>query len=153
MDELFAELLRLDTDCEKAFAKVQLKKQFATVTLDFKDAEDGRTDYDIIVMDNIQGTSRAPIPRQNAGAEIMAVQKHSRSCSGARIPVPRSAPERKLLLGTIPIGELIAKAGFDWSKKGGKVASAKDDETQGGELKAGRAKQEQAETRAKGMRV
>ena len=40
MDELFAELQHVDTDGEKAFAKVLLKKQFATVTLDFKDAEE-----------------------------------------------------------------------------------------------------------------
>ena len=55
MHELYAQLLRLDTDGEFAYASTELKKQFANVFLDFKDGENGRTEYDLQVSGTVSG--------------------------------------------------------------------------------------------------
>ena len=119
MDELFAELLHVDTDGEKAFAKVQLKKQFATVTLDFKDEEDGRTDYDIIVKGNIQGADSKTLEPKEGPFRCIPEASPER---GYQFRVPRQKDNsltaelwsEGALVDTIPVGELIAKAHFDW---------------------------------------
>ena len=122
MDELFAELLHVDTDGEKAFAKVQLKKQFATVTLDFKESEDGRTDYDIIVKGNIQGADFKTLEPKDGPFRCIPEAAPER---GYQFRVPRQKDNSLMaelwsedaLVDTIPVGELIAKARFDWKRE------------------------------------
>ena len=109
MDELFAELLHVDTDGEKAFAKVQLKKQFTTVTLDFKDAENGRTDYDIIVKGNIQGTDYKTLEPKDGPFRCIPEAAPER---GYQFRVPRQKDNsltaelwsEDALVDTIPVG-------------------------------------------------
>ncbi len=122
MDELFAELLHVDTDGEKAFAKVQLKKQFATVTLAFKDEEDGRTDYDIIVKGNIQGADSKTLEPKEGPFRCIPEASPER---GYQFRVPRQKDNsltaelwsEGALVDTIPVGELIEKAHFDWRRE------------------------------------
>ena len=114
MDELFAELLHVDTDGEKAFAKVQLKKQFATVTLDFKESEDGRTDYDIIVKGNIQGADFKTLEPKDGPFRCIPEAALER---GYQFRVPAELWSEDALVDTIPVGELIAKAHFDWRRE------------------------------------
>jgi len=111
-----------DTDGEKAFAKVQLKKQFTTVTLDFKDAENGRTDYDIIVKGNIQGTDYKTLEPKEGPFRCIPEASSER---GHQFRVPRQKDNsltaelwsEGALVDTIPVGELIAKAHFDWKRE------------------------------------
>ena len=122
MDELFAELQHVDTDGEKAFAKVQLKKQFATVTLEFKDAVDGRTDYDIIAKGNIQGADSQTLEPKEGPFKCFPVAAPER---GYQFRVPRQKDNsltaelwsEGALVDTIPVGELIEKAHFDWRRE------------------------------------
>ena len=55
MGELFAQLQHLNTNGETALTGIELQKQFATVYLDFKDEDDGRTGYDIQINGNYVG--------------------------------------------------------------------------------------------------
>ena len=122
MDELFAELLHVDTDSESAYAKVQLKKQFATVTLDFKEADNGRTDADIIVKGNIQGADSKTLEPEEGPFRCIPEPDPER---GYRFRVPRQKDNsltaelwsEDVLLDAIPVGELIDKAHFDWKKE------------------------------------
>ena len=55
MDSLFARRIPVDTDGESAFARVTLCKNFATIELDFKDEDDGRTVYDLLATGTVSG--------------------------------------------------------------------------------------------------
>ena len=122
MSELFAQLQHLDTDGEFAYAGVELKKQFATVTLDFKDEEDGRTDYDIIVKGNIQGADSKTLEPKEGPFKCIPEAAPER---GYQFRVPRQKDNaltaelwsEGALVDTIPVGELIAKARFDWKRE------------------------------------
>ena len=121
MTELFAQLQHLNTNAETAITGIELQKQFATVYLDFKDEDDGRTGYDIQINGNYVG----------ADARTLAPVEGSFSCTPEEAPergymfrVPRQKDDSlNALLSyngkdveTIPVGELIRKAGFDWTR-------------------------------------
>ena len=122
MNELFAQLIRLDTDGEFAYARMELKKQFATVFLDFKDEDDGRTDYDLLVTGTVSGAD--PHTLKPVEGHFSCIPEEA-SDRGYRFRSPRQKDESLTLLlqkdgdtvETIPLGELIRKAGFDWAKE------------------------------------
>ena len=124
MNELFAQLIRLDTDGEFAYAGVELKKQFATVYLDFKEEEDGRTGYDLEVNGTVSGADIHTL-KPVEGVFRCTPEDLTGENRGYALRVPRQKDESltlKLLnegetVDTVPLGELIRKAGFDWTKE------------------------------------
>lgn len=120
MDSLFARRIPVDTDGESAYARVTLCKNFATIELDFKDEDDGRTDYDLLATGTISGVdARSLNPVEGPFSFIPEPKTDGR---GYAFRVPRQKDETlKLLLSkdgntveTIDLGHLIAKTGFDW---------------------------------------
>ena len=98
------------------------RKQFTTVTLDFKEEEDGRTDYDIIVKGNIQGADSKTLEPKEGPFKCIPETAPER---GYQFRVPRQKDNsltaelwsEGALVDTIPVGELIEKAHFDWRRE------------------------------------
>ena len=120
MDSLFARRIPVNTDGESAYARVTLCKNFATIELDFKDEDDGRTDYDLLATGTISGVdARSLNPEEGSFSFVPEPNTDGR---GYAFRVPRQKDETlKLLLSkdgniveTIDLGHLIAKTGFDW---------------------------------------
>ena len=120
MDSLFARRIPVDTDGESAYARVTLCKNFATIELDFKDEDDGRTNYDLLATGTISGVDvRSLNPVEGSFSFVPEPNTDGR---GYAFRVPRQKDETlKLLLSkdgniveTIDLGHLIAKTGFDW---------------------------------------
>ena len=120
MDSLFARRIPVDTDGESAYARVTLCKNFATIELDFKDEDDGRTDYDLLATGTISGVDvRSLNPVEGSFSFVPEPNTDGR---GYAFRVPRQKDETlKLLLSkdgniveTIDLGHLVAKTGFDW---------------------------------------
>ena len=120
MDSLFARRIPVDTDGESAYARVTLCKNFATIELDFKDEDDGRTDYDLLATGTISGVdARSLNPEEGSFSFVPEPNTDGR---GYAFRVPRQKDETlKLLLSkdgniveTIDLGYLVAKTGFDW---------------------------------------
>ena len=120
MDSLFARRIPVDTDGESAYARVTLCKNFATIELDFKDEDDGRTDYDLLATGTISGVdARSLNPEEGSFSFVPEPNTDGR---GYAFRVPRQKDETlKLLLSkdgniveTIDLGHLVAKTGFDW---------------------------------------
>ena len=120
MNELYAQLIRLDTDGESAYAGVELKKQFATVFLEFKEEDDGRTSYDLLVTGTVSGADAHTLKPVEGPFSCIPEESPDR---GYRFRVPRQKDESLTLLlqldgktmETIPLGVLIRKAGFNWT--------------------------------------
>ena len=120
MDELYAQLIRLDTDGESAYAGVELKKQFATVFLEFKEEEDGRTGYDLLVTGTVSGADTHTLKPVEGPFSCIPEESPDR---GYRFRVPRQKDESLTILlqidgvtvEEIPLGALIRKAGFNWT--------------------------------------
>ena len=120
MDSLFARRIPVDTDGESAYARVTLCKNFATIELDFKDEDEGRTDYDLLATGTISGVdARSLNPEEGSFSFVPEPNTDGR---GYAFRVPRQKDETlKLLLSkdgniveTIDLGYLVAKTGFDW---------------------------------------
>ena len=120
MDSLFARRIPVDTDGESAYARVTLCKNFATIELDFKDEDEGRTDYDLLATGTISGVdARSLNPEEGSFSFVPEPNTDGR---GYAFRVPRQKDETlKLLLSkdgniveTIDLGHLVAKTGFDW---------------------------------------
>ena len=124
MNELFAQLIPLDTDGEFAYAGVELKKQFATVYLDFKEEDDGRASYDLEVAGTVAGADIHTLTPVE-GVFRCTPEPLADENRGYALRVPRQKDESLTLrlldqgeiVDTIPLGELIRKAGFDWTKE------------------------------------
>lgn len=124
MNELFAQLIPLDTDGEFAYAGVELKKQFATVYLDFKEEDDGRASYDLEVAGTVSGADIHTL-KPVEGVFRCTPEPLADENRGYALRVPRQKDESLTLrlldqgeiVDTIPLGELIRKAGFDWTKE------------------------------------
>ena len=120
MDELYAQLIRLDTDGESAYAGVELKKQFATVFLEFKEEDDGRTGYDLLVTGTVSGADSHTLKPMEGRFRCVPEESPDR---GYRFRAPRQKDESLTLLlqidgvtvEEIPLGALIRKAGFNWT--------------------------------------
>ena len=124
MNELFAQLIPLNTDGEFAYAGVELKKPFATVYLDFKEEDDGRASYDLEVAGTVSGADiHTLMPVE--GVFRCTPKPLADENRGYALRVPRQKDESLTLrllnqgeiVDTIPLGELIRKAGFDWTKE------------------------------------
>ena len=122
MDSLFAHASKVNTVCESTVDVVSLNKHFTTVYLDFKDEDDGRSAYDITVYGNVGGLdirTLEPVEGPFSCLPDMAPER------GYMFRVPRQKDDSLIAVlsfhgnevETIPIGELIRKAGFDWSKE------------------------------------
>jgi len=124
MNELFAQLIPLDTDGEFAYAGVELKKQFATVYLDFEEEDDGRASYDLEVAGTVSGADIHTL-KPVEGVFRCTPEPLADENRGYALRVPRQKDESLTLrlldqgeiVDTIPLGELIRKAGFDWTKE------------------------------------
>ena len=123
MDELFATLTRLDTRAEEMEIAPSLNKQFARVYLEFQDADDGRVDYTLEVQGNVKGADKRTL--QPVGGPFRCTPDES-SSRGYEVRVPRQKDDSLMLLqydqdgkglDPIPLGDLIKKAGFDWSRE------------------------------------
>ena len=120
MDSLFARRIPVDTDGESAYARVTLCKNFATIELDFKDEDDGRTDYDLLATGTISGVDARSLNPEEGSFSV--VPEPNTDGRGYAFRVPRQKDETlKLLLSkdgniveTIDLGYLVAKTGFDW---------------------------------------
>ena len=124
MNELFAQLIPLETDGEFAYAGVELKKQFATVYLDFKEEDDGRASYDLEVAGTVSGAdihtlkpvegvfrcTPAPLADENRGYALRVPRQKDESLTLRLL-------DQGEIVDSIPLGELIRKAGFDWTKE------------------------------------
>ena len=121
MAELFASVTKVDTQCEEAEAIPFLYKQFARVYIEFKDTEDGRTPNGLEVEGNIKGADKrtlepvqgnfrcTPEPSDDRGYEFRAPRQKD-----AGLLLRQYTPDGDEL-EPLPLGELIRKAGFDWT--------------------------------------
>ena len=122
MSELFAQLQHLDTDGEFASTGIELKKQFATVSLDFKDEADGRTGYDILIEGNYIGADNRTLAPIEGIFRCVPDEAKERGYT-FRVPRQKDDSLRAVLtyngneVDSIPIGVLIRKAGFDWTRE------------------------------------
>ena len=122
MTELFAQLQHLNTNAETVITGIELQKQFATVYLDFKDEDDGRPGYDIQIYGNYVGADTRTLAPVEGCFSCMPEEAPER---GYMFRVPRQKDDSlNAVLSyngkdveTIPVGELIRKAGFDWTKQ------------------------------------
>lgn len=122
MGELFAQLQHLNTNAETAHTGIELQKQFATVYLDFKDEDDGRTGYDIQINGNYVGADIRTLAPVEGCFRCVPEDSPER---GYMFRVPRQKDDSLSAVlsyngkevETIPVGELIRKAGFDWTKQ------------------------------------
>ena len=56
MDELFASIVRVNTQGETAEVTPKLNKQFARVHLEFKESDEGRVEHTLVVEGNVKGS-------------------------------------------------------------------------------------------------
>lgn len=102
--------------------QLRLCKQFTTVTLAFKGTEDGRDGYEIRVTGNVDGI-QSPTLEPVAGPFRCVAEPDPEG--GFRFRAPRQKDntlEAAIYSGggyveSIPLGELIAQAGYDWGKE------------------------------------
>jgi len=122
MTELFAQLQHLNTNGETALTGIELQKQFATVYMDFKDEDDGRTGYDILIYGNYVGADIRTLAPVGGNFRCIPEEAPER---GYMFRVPRQKDDSLSAVlsyngnavETIPVGELIRKAGFDWTSQ------------------------------------
>lgn len=122
MDSLFARSVLLDTRCESVREVLRLNKQFATVTLAFAGSEDGRDGYQLVFLGNVGGVDPVTLePVQ--GTFRFAGQPDLAGGFSVRVPRQMDASLVAELyrdgsyVDTVPVGELIEKAGFDWAQE------------------------------------
>ena len=120
MDSLFARRIPVNTDGESAYARVTLCKNFATIELDFKDEDDGRTVYDLLATGTVSGADARTL--EPVKGPFNCVPEPVTDGRGYAFRVPRQKDESLRLelsnngstVETIDLGYLIAKTGFDW---------------------------------------
>lgn len=123
MDSLFAQRSVLNTNAETAVHTVHLNKNFATVELEFKQEDDGRTGYDLLVTGTVNGAEVRTL--EPVDGPFSCTPEPNSKGRGYVFRVPRQKDDslEVILLNDsreverIPVGELIRKAGFDWGKQ------------------------------------
>ena len=122
-DSLYACHIPVDATGEEAWAEVSLRKQFATVTVHLRRTPDqmaastfvveGNTcGFDLMDFSPIAGTFRhEPRPAPGQGSVSFRVPRQADNSLTLRAIVPG------VDLGDIPIGEYIARMGYDWSEE------------------------------------
>jgi hypothetical protein len=121
MDELFATAMQVDTQCEEAEAIPFLNKQFARIYFVFKEAEEGRLNIRLEAVGNIKGADKRTLePVQGA----FGCTPDDNPDGGYVFRAPRQKDNSLMLnrwtadgdeLPSIPLGQIIQKAGFDWT--------------------------------------
>ena len=121
MDELYATALQVDTQCEEAEAIPFLNKQFARIYLEFKEADEGRLNITMEVAGNVKGADKRTLaPVQGA----FSCTPEDNPDGGYVFRAPRQKDNSLILnrwsadgeeLPPILLGQLIQKAGFDWT--------------------------------------
>ena len=123
MNELFASLTQVDTQCEEAEVIPYLHKQFARVSLAFEGSEDGRVERIMQVQGNVKGADKHTL--QPLEGTFRCTPDESQE-GGYEVRVPRQQDDSLMLLqydldgkelDPIPLGYLIKKAGFDWAEE------------------------------------
>lgn len=122
MDSLFARSALVDTRGETAREVLRLNKQFATVSLAFRGTDDGRGGYDIELTGNVAGVDCMTLEPVTGRFRCVAEADPE---GGFRFRAPRQTDhslEAAIYsdggyVESIPLGELIARAGFDWGKE------------------------------------
>ena len=121
MDELFATALQVDTQCEEAEAIPFLNKQFARIYFVFKDAEEGRLDIKLEAIGHYRGADKRTLEPLEGG---FSCTPEENSEGGYVFRAPRQKDNSLTLnrwskdgeeLSPIPLGQIIQKAGFDWT--------------------------------------
>ena len=122
MDELFAGITRVDTQCEETEVVPQLNKQFARVHLAYKGAEEGRVERILEVQGNVKGADKHTLQPVEGTFRCTPDEPQE---GGYEVRVPRQKDDSLMLLqydvdgkelDPIPLGFLIKKAGFDWTE-------------------------------------
>lgn len=123
MDELFASVSHVDTQTEAVEVTPSLYKQFATVYLEFKETEDGRVPHTLRVDGNVKGADKRtlqPVPG------VFRCSPEESSNGGYEMRIPRQKDDSLILrrfdsegneFAPIPLGQIIRKAGFDWTQE------------------------------------
>ncbi len=123
MDELFATTLQVDTQCEEVEAIPFLNKQFARIYFVFKDAEDGRLDIKLEAVGHYRGADKRTLEPLEGGFSCTPEENPD---GGYVFRAPRQKDASLILnrwsadgdeLPTIPLGQIIQKAGFDWTEE------------------------------------
>ena len=137
MDSLYGFFKMYHTRCESVLCDVELHKEFCTVS--FTLGEDGYTSpYDIEVWGNVAGVSAwdlmpvkgdfryAPVqkngvyqvrvPRQEDNSlELVMVEMPDQVGRGGRSPVGAGDDGERTVVDRLPLGEYIARSGYDWT--------------------------------------
>jgi len=122
MAELFASVSHVDTRAEEVEVIPYLHKQFARVYLEFQDTDDGRVGYTLEVQGNVKGADKRTLEPVGGAFHCTPDESDDR---GYEVCVPRQKDDSLMLLQfsddgeelpSIPIGQIIKKAGFDWSQ-------------------------------------
>ena len=137
MDSLYGFFKMYHTRCESVLCDVDLHKEFCTVS--FTLGEDGYSSpYDIEVWGNVAGVSAwdlmpvlgefryAPmqkngvyqvrVPRQvDNSLELVMVEMPDQVGRGGRSPVGAGDDGERVVVDRLPLGEYIARSGYDWS--------------------------------------
>ena len=123
MDELFATLTHVDTRAEEVEVIPVLNKQFARVYLEFIDTEDGRVPHTLEVHGNVKGADKRTL--QPVSGVFRCTPEESAD-GGYEMRIPRQKDDSLVLrrfdseggeFVPIPLGEIIRKAGFDWTQE------------------------------------
>lgn len=123
MHELFASLTRVDTQCEETEVVPLLNKQFARVSIVFIESDDGRVPYSLEVEGKFIGADKHTL--QPVPGLFRCIPEESAD-GGYEVRVPRQKDDSLMLLqykdsgeelSPIPIGQIIKKAGFDWTQE------------------------------------
>lgn len=137
MDSLYGFFKIYHTRCESVLCDVDLHKEFCTVS--FTLGKDGYTSpYDIEVWGNVAGVSAwdlmpvkgdfryAPVqkngvyqvrvPRQEDNSlELVMVEMPDQVGRGGRSPVGAGDDGERTVVDRLPLGEYIARSGYDWT--------------------------------------
>lgn len=123
MDELYATIIHVDTRAEEVEVIPSLNKQFARVFLEFKETEGGRVPHTLEVHGNVKGADKRTL--QPVPGAFRCIPEES-SEGGYEMRIPRQRDDSLILrrfdseggeFTPIPLGEIIRKAGFDWTQE------------------------------------
>ena len=137
MDSLYGFFKMYHTRCESVLCDVDLHKEFCTVS--FTLGKDGYTSpYDIEVWGNVAGVSvwdlmpvqgdfryapvqkngvyQVRVPRQEDNSlELVMVEMPNQVGRGRRSPVGAGDDGERTVVDRLPLGEYIARSGYDWT--------------------------------------
>ena len=124
MDSLYCRLSSIDTHGERAYDKIILHKNFATLTFSFIGSDSGRIDdFSLVIRGESVGVDLRDLSPIEGGFECVPSASDK---GGYILRLPRQEPQSSLnmellydgvLYDTIDIGDLILRAGFDWKRE------------------------------------